>query len=139
MCRTTALLSVLLLTATALVGCASPEAWVIVSVRDRLDRSPVAEPVITVTPRAGSLGSPSGKVVEQANAFGTARLKLATGQTKYTVTVDAPQYDLFTFDLPTLDAFFPSGQWLKGTNARKYQLRPDNELELLLPLEPGGE
>ncbi|MEM9916350.1 MAG: hypothetical protein AAF911_15450 [Planctomycetota bacterium] len=137
--RTTVLLSVLLLTATALVGCASPEAWVIVSVRDRLDRSPVAEPVITVTPRSGTLGSPSAEVVEQANAFGTARLKLATGQTKYTVTVDAPQYDLFTFDLPTLDAFFPSGQWLKGTNTRKYQLRPDNELELMLTLEPGGE
>lgn len=128
-----------LLLFTTLAGCASPEAWVIVSVRDRLDRAPIAQPLITISPRSGSLGSPSAEVSQQANNFGTARLKLATGQTKYQVTVDAPQYDLFTFDLPNLDAFFPSGQWLKGTNSRKYQLRPDNELELMVTLEPGGE
>lgn len=128
-----------LLTFTSLAGCASPEAWVIVSVRDRLDRSPVTQPIITVAPRPGSLGTPSAEVTQQANTFGVARLKLATGQTKYTVTVDGPQYDLFIFDLPNLDAFFPSGQWLKGTNSRKYQLRPDNELELMLTLEPGDE
>ena len=127
-----------LITLSTLAGCASPEAWVIVSVRDRLDRSPVAEPVITITPRSGSLGKPSATVTEQGNSFGTARLRLATGQTKYQVTVDAPQYDLITFDLPNLDGFFPSGQWLKGTNSRKYQLRPDNELELMVTLEPGG-
>ncbi|MEM6458123.1 MAG: hypothetical protein AAF710_01895 [Planctomycetota bacterium] len=120
-------------------GCASPEAWVIVSVRDRLDRRPIEEPVVTVAPRAGSLGSPTAEVSRQANAYGTARVRLATGQTKYRVTVDAPGYDLFTFDLPNLDGFFPSGRWLRGENARRYQLRPDNELELMVTIEPGGE
>ncbi|MEM1109590.1 MAG: hypothetical protein AAGH99_12965 [Planctomycetota bacterium] len=130
--------TLILAAAALLTGCASPEAWVIVSVRDALDRAPVSEPVITVAPRPGSLGKPSAKKSQPANDFGVARLRLATGQTNYTVTVDAPQYDLFTFDLPTLDPFFPSGKWLKGTNARKYQLRPDNELELMVTFEPGG-
>ncbi|MEM7627770.1 MAG: hypothetical protein AAF333_19425 [Planctomycetota bacterium] len=119
-----------------LAGCASPEAWVIVSVRDGLSRTPVENPVVGIEPRGASLGDPSGPTTNQANAFGSARVKLATGQVKYTVTVDAPDYDLYTFDLPNLDAFFPSGQWLKGQAKRKYQLRPDNVLELMVTLEP---
>lgn len=117
-------------------GCASPERWVIVSVRDGLSRGPVEAPVIDIEPRGASLGSPTGPTTAQANRFGTARLKLATGQVKYKVTVDAADYDLYEFDLPNLDGFFPSGQWLKGKPTRKYQLRPDNVLELMVTLEP---
>lgn len=126
----------LLLPALLLGGCSSPEAWVIVSVRDGLSRSPLEQPVINIAPRGNSLGDPSGAKSVEANAFGTARLKIATGQVKYQVVVDAPGYDLYTFDLPNLDGFFPSGKWLKGEAERKYQLRPDNVIELMVTLEP---
>lgn len=128
------ILAALLCFAT-LAGCASKDAWVIVSVRDKLGRAPVAQPVITVAPRSG-VGKASAEKTQQANAFGTARIKLATGQVKYQITVDAPDYDLYKFDLPNLDSFFPSGQWLNGEHGRQYPLRASNELELMVTLEP---
>ncbi|MEM8739447.1 MAG: hypothetical protein AAGG38_13370 [Planctomycetota bacterium] len=119
-----------------LVGCASPETWVIISVRDRLDRTPVAQPIVTVSPTSSPLGQPSPTTTATGNAFGNARLQLAPGQNNYTVTVDARDYDLYQFQLPALDAFFPSGQWMQGQNTRTYPLRPNNQLELMLTLEP---
>lgn len=136
--KSATVLGVFLILAT-LAGCASKEAWVIVSVRDKLDRSPIAQPVVTVTPRRGDSllgGKPSAEQSQQANDFGTARMRLATGQVKYNVIVDAPEYDLYTFELPSLDAFFPSGQWLEGDHGRKFPLRPGNEMELMVTLEP---
>ena len=129
-------LLLLLFAAAVTTGCASPESWVIISVRDGLSRAPLPNPVLTIEPRSGAMGKPSPAQTVPANAFGTARVQLATGQTKYTVTVDAPEYDLYAFDLPTLDAFFPSGNWLKGNNNRRYPLRPDNIIELMVTLEP---
>ena len=127
---------VLVTAASILAGCASDEAWVILSVRDGLSRAPVKEPVLTIEPAPSLLGKPSPTRKAVANAFGVARVKLATGQAKYTVRVDAPSHDLFEFDLPHLDGSFPSGKWLKGDNFRQYQLRPDNVLELMVTIEP---
>ena len=125
-----------LLLLVSLGGCASPEAWVIVTVRDSLTRAPLQNPEFTVIPRESLLGTPSPATTQVANAFGTARLKLATGQVKYDIIVDAPDYDLIVFSLPNLDAFFPSGDWLEGTTERKYPLRSDNAMELMVTLEP---
>jgi hypothetical protein len=119
-----------------LAGCANNESWMILTVRDGLSRAPVAEPVLTITPKPSLLGNPSPETTTVANAFGTARIKLATGQVSYTVTVDAPGYDLFTFSLPNFNDLFPSGRWLEGDKVRRYELRPDNVLELMVTLEP---
>jgi hypothetical protein len=123
----------------ASIGCQSksvPETWVLMTVRDSLDRQPVANPQLIVGNRSAFAADAEDAKSFQGNEHGTARVPLISRGVKQRVVIDAKGYDLHTVDLPSMNAFFPAGRWLPGEVRRAYPLRPDNRLELLISVEP---